>query len=498
MDSAEAASTQHSGSVGIYFTDFFGVDRSVLEDYGAFNVSLVNDLPLFIDPFLLFDSQKPEYQALHAEIIDYLKFLRDVAATGKLSAAHVDQWFRFAEVKQNWLGFSRSGNRGSGLGQQFAKALHRNLHLVFRNFGAESITKGSHLEKLCLLSNGVGRDHLSDFVTNLIKGFLLDYTQQFARTHLRADQVRTVAVRRVHFNRQTHRWMPGRYTLPHIHGDFVILTPKDMLTRDEAWINRGDLLDGFEDVYQAIPNDQLRHQIDSYFLSRLREDASDADRKEVAAKAIEAYPIVLDYFIRAKEDAGDEAHRVSNRKVQDTQEQFVERVTDLVRDHLQGTPFYPGGTTFAESMARVQFLKNVIEHKDGWRVFYVKGKPITQESHLQLLYRLTWFASPLDVNREVNNGRGPVDYKISIGDADKTLVEFKLARNSKLRANLKNQIAIYEVANDTASSITVILYFSDGEWERAQAILRELELQGSKNIVLIDARSTNKPSASAA
>jgi len=146
-------------------------------------------------------------------------------------------------------------------------------------------------------------------------------------------------------------------------------------------------------------------------------------------------------------------------------------------------------------MARVKFLKNVIEHKDGWRIFYVRDQPITQEAHLQLLYRLTWFASPLDVNREVNNGRGPVDYKVSMGNADKTVVEFKLARNTKLKANLKNQVHIYEVANDTKSSI---LYFTDGEWELVQKIMRDLEINNAKNIVLIDGRSTNKPSASAA
>jgi len=498
LDPLHGASDKKAARVGIYFSDFFDIDRATLETYGAFNISLVNDLPLFIDPFLLFDSPKPEYQALHAEIIDYLKFLRDVSGTGNLTQAHVDEWFRFAEVRQNWLGFSRSGNSGNGLGGRFAATLHRNSHLVFRDFGAESITESSHLEKLCLLSDGVGRDHLSDFVTNLIKRFLLEYTQEFARTHLRADQMRSVAVQRVRFNHQSHRWMRGMYELPFIHGDFVILTPKDMLTRDEAWINRGDLLDGFEDIYQSIPNDQLRHQIDGYFMARLGEDASDARRKAIAAKAIEEFPIVLDYFIRSKEDSGDEAHRVSNKKVSDTQEQFVDRVSELVRDHLQGTSFYGGGDSFNESMARVRFLKDVIEHKDGWRIFYVRDQPITQEAHLQLLYRLTWFASPMDVNREVNNGRGPVDYKVSMGDADKTLVEFKLARNTKLKANLKNQVRIYEVANDTKSSITVILYFTDGEWERVQKILRDLEINDAKNIILIDGRSTNKPSASAA
>lgn len=498
MDPSNEVSTPTAGKVGIYFSDFFDIDRAALDAYGAFNVSLVNDLPLFIDPFLLFDSPKPEYQALHTEIIDYLKFLRDASVTGNLTKAHVDQWFRFAEVKQNWLGFSRSGNSGNGLGKHFAGTLHRNLHLVFRDFGAEAITKSSHLEKLCLLSDGVGRDHLSDFVTNLIKHFLLEYTQEFARTHLRPDQVRTVAVQRVQFNHQSHRWMPKKYELPFIHGDFVILTPKDMLTRDEAWINRGDLLDGFEDIYQSIPNDQLCHQIDEYFMARLGEDANDADRRAIAAKAVDEFPVVLDYFIRSKEDSGDEAHQVSSKKVRDTQEQFVERVSELVRNHLQGTSFYGGGSSFNASMERVRFLKNVIEHKDGWRIFYVRGQPITQEAHLQLLYRLTWFASPLDVNREVNNGRGPVDYKVSMGDADKTLVEFKLARNTKLKANLKNQVKIYGEANDTKSSITVILYFTDGEWGRAQKILRDLGINNAKNIVLVDARSTNKPSASTA
>src|SRR5690606_33495242 len=125
------------GRVGIYFSDLFDVEKAVLEDYGAFNVSVVDEWPLFIDPFLLFDSKNAIYQELHEQIIDYLKFLRDVSATGALTKVHIDQWFRFAEVKQNWLGFSRSGNSGNGLGAQFANTLHKNLHHVFRDFGAE-------------------------------------------------------------------------------------------------------------------------------------------------------------------------------------------------------------------------------------------------------------------------------------------------------------------------------------------------------------------------
>lgn len=155
-----------------YFTDFFDVEPTVLAKYGAFNVSLVTDLPLFIDPFLLFNSKKKKYQELHAEIIAYLIFLRDKARAGTLNEGLLKSWYLFPEVKQNWLGFTTTGNGGSGLGRDFANALHDNLHQLFPEFGKEAakrVTRGSHLEKLCLVREGVGRDNISDFTTNLIK-----------------------------------------------------------------------------------------------------------------------------------------------------------------------------------------------------------------------------------------------------------------------------------------------------------------------------------------
>lgn len=51
--------------------------------------------------------------------------------------------------------------------------------------------------------------------------------------------------------------------------------------------------------------------------------------------------------------------------------------------------------------------------------------------------------------------------KISKGDLDKTLVEFKLASNSKLKQNIANQVQVYEAANNTNQSMKVILYFNE-------------------------------------
>ena len=35
----------------LYFSEQFSADPNVLEAYGAFDVSVVSDLPLFVDPF---------------------------------------------------------------------------------------------------------------------------------------------------------------------------------------------------------------------------------------------------------------------------------------------------------------------------------------------------------------------------------------------------------------------------------------------------------------
>jgi hypothetical protein len=435
----------------------------------------------------------------HCSSTPYVKFLRDVSvAEAELTKPEIDRWFRFPEVKQNWLGFSRTGNRGSGLGADFANGLHRNLRRMFSEFGTETITRGSHLEKLCLVSDGVGRDHLSDFTTNLIKRFLLEYTQAFARKHLDPAKLKAFAIQKVTFDYETRRWRGGKFDLPAVGKDFVLLTPKDVLTRDEAWINRDDLLNSFEEIYVAVPDEQLRYQVGEYLRQRLKGDATSKEVRQVRVSALEAYPELLDHYIKSKEEDGAAAHKVSSVKVQETHDWFVQQVHALVAERLAGTEFYELGDSFDEALKRVTFLKDVIENKDGYRLFYVKGKPIQREVDLQILFRLTWCGSPYDVNREVNNGRGPVDFKISRGSKDATLVEFKLASNSQIRRNLEKQVAVYEAASDTSKSIKAILFFSDQELLKVRGILKDLGLEGRRDVVLIDARADNKPSASKA
>lgn len=484
-------------AVHLYFSDHFDVPRRAVERYGALDISLVADLPAFIDPFLLFNSRRPIYRRLHAEVIRYLIFLRDKSEAAALDDALIRSWYAFKEVRQTWLGFSEQGNRGQGLGADFAHALHRNLHHL--GFGHETITKSSHLEKLCLIEGRVGRDKISDFTTRLILRHLCQYTEAFAKRYLPRRLKRRVFVQRVSFDYRHERWRPRRYTLPWHRGEFVLLTPRDLLTKDETWINRADLIDSLEALPDAIPNAELRHQVSSYFRKLLPRRPKQKDKRLAAAETIRRFPELIDYYIRHKEDDGAHAVSISRERVAYVEGVFIHQCKQLVEALARNTSFYGiAGDTYQEARQRLGFLKEEIEDRGGWRIFYHRGEPIEREKDVQILYQLTWCGSSSDLNPEANAGRGPVDFAVSRGSADKSVVEFKLASNPHLRRNLERQVKVYKKSQRAHHALTAILFFSKVQEARVRGILKEVGLTGHQDIVLIDARADNKPSGSKA
>ncbi|MTI69173.1 MAG: hypothetical protein FH751_02815 [Firmicutes bacterium] len=479
--------------MNIYFSDYFNVDKDTIKNYGAFDISLVADLPLFVDPFLLFNSTNKKYQQLHKDIIEYLSFLRDKSVGGKVNEGLLRSWYTFKEVKQNWFGFSVNGSSGSGLGMKFARALDENLNTIFDSFGEENITEDSHLEKLCLINVGVGKDNISDFTTNLIKEFLLEFTQEFAQKHIDESLLKEFRVEKVKFNYETETWMSKTFKLPCFKNDYVILTPTDLLTKDDTFISSIDMYNKIETIIDSIENVALRGQINNYLRKTLEEDMKKSERKKVYQDLVKDLPEIIDYYINYKESEKNEATSISNAKVEFSNNLYVNKYKELIELLVSKTNFFKiKPNSFEEALSRVQFLKNVIEDMDGYRIFYVDGEPIKREQDFQILYKLTWFTSESDINSEVNNGRGPVDFKASKGSADKTLVEFKLAKNTQLKRNLKNQVEVYKKANRDAKTIKVILYFTDKELEKVNRILNELDIAGEEAIILIDARKDKK------
>src|SRR5260370_40280013 len=99
---------------------------------------------------------------------------------------------------------------------------------------------------------------MSDFSTNLIKGFLLEYTQTFAQRHISQDRRATFRVERAYFNYRTESWEERTFDLPKFNGGDVILTPKALLTKDIREINKKDWFNDFDHIPTIIDAEELR------------------------------------------------------------------------------------------------------------------------------------------------------------------------------------------------------------------------------------------------
>lgn len=476
--------------IRIHFSDFFEIGPKVLDDYGAFDISLITDMPVFIDPFRLYASDKKEYQNLHDSIIKYLCFLRDYCqSNAKISAWEMQEYFCFPEVRNLYMGFSETGNNGRGLGREFAGLLYRCFTGQLRDFGKETVTQSSHLEKLCIVADGVGRDFVSDFSANLIKGYLLQFTETFAKQYLDADKCEIRAINRAYFDFDKKVWKDREYYLPIFNDDFVLLAPRDMLTRDDTWINHRGLLKAFSRLPLTIGDKALRSKLSNLIESVCNSSRrrSDKEKKQAYQTFLRMHPEVVDWYIKDQEDHKKDALLSLSERVADTESTFVKGARNAAAK-LQSLGFYNHPlTSLEEARVKINYFKTFIEDNDGYRLFYDKVGKRLPEAHMQLAFRLLWYGSDKDVNREANNGRGPVDFKISFGNGDKCIIEFKWAANAKLKENLQFQPEIYAKANGTRNKLCVVLYTSKQELAKVEKVLRDIGKTGNKDIILIDA-----------
>jgi hypothetical protein len=186
----------------------------------------------------------------------------------------------------------------------------------------------------------------------------------------------------------------------------------------------------------------------------------------------------------------------SVRKADDTRAILVQQLKCAVADLELRSGFYDKPwTSYDEALQRVHLFKDYVENDDGYKLINRAGKPFSREDEVQLFFGLMWCRIEFDVNREVNNGREPVDFKVSYGSGDKSLIEFKLASNTSLKRNLERQIEICTTANRTNKELKVIICNTAADQAKVAKGLKELNLDGEPSIVVIDARNDNSPPA---
>jgi len=92
--------------------------------------------------------------------------------------------------------------------------------------------------------------------------------------------------------------MPRQFQLPYHDNDYIILTPKNILTKDDTWINHSDMVKNFEEIPDAIENDALRAQINNYFYARIPDvpEPTKEDYQKAIESTLRQYPELIDFL----------------------------------------------------------------------------------------------------------------------------------------------------------------------------------------------------------
>ena len=195
---------------------------------------LREDIPLYIDPFLLWNSAKPEYRDLHERLISFFQLLSYQVRAGDIYRA-AELLAGCEEQRALGLGYAVGTKKGTNIGPKLIAEIIR-VHAEVPQLQSGNLR---HIEELQLVVPGLAEDRISDTAISVTKDFFIDYTANQARRR----RVPTRAARVGNIYDPAHQtWVPAAPAdLPFNPTDNspILLAPLDLL-RHLPWINYGD------------------------------------------------------------------------------------------------------------------------------------------------------------------------------------------------------------------------------------------------------------------
>lgn len=224
-------------------TDHFGIHKSQAELDFAIQF-LDEDLPLYVDPFLLWKSPSQQDQALHTSITNSFNHLNYLSKKNKLDVA-IDTLIELSECGEVGLGLSKS-RQGARIGRRQATEILQLFETIpeYSQFGF------THFEAIQLYIDGISKDRISDISCNYLKSFLIDYTIEQCEALAIPTQVVTLESAYNYRSNSLDRNVRLRLPVNPSSGTPLIFTPKRWL-RFTPWIN-------FDDYFKtACPRDEI-------------------------------------------------------------------------------------------------------------------------------------------------------------------------------------------------------------------------------------------------
>ena len=259
-------------------TDYYNVH--VPQSEIDFAIPFLNeDIPLYVDPFLMWKSPSLQDKSLHHALISAFNNLGTLVRTGQRETA-VSQLIAASECDE--VGLGSSANRS---GTRFGPKLASEILRLFEKIEYYQQNGLRHLEEIQLLVSGINKDRISDITCSFLKSFLIDYTIQECE-ELGIPTSRTI-VPNV-FNHATFAFENVEASVPvhPEHGYPLLFVPKRWL-RHVPWIS-------YQEYFKNhCPQDDIVHEGES--LTRVKVLTYNRDNYGV-----------VDHYIKERERAQED------------------------------------------------------------------------------------------------------------------------------------------------------------------------------------------------
>ena len=466
----------------ISFSDKFNVSNTEVKALGVFDCILDLDTRFFIDPALLELCNESEFVNARVKVEKYfsniITLLRHSKLKGDIYWKKADKLLTFNEITGTCIGYSQSGTRGNAIGAE----LRSSILTTIKELVDEGEEDPLLFELLGVFQERVGCDRISDLITFILCEEILNYTQRIV-THFKVNNWT------VRLGKQNYKVCYNPYNKqPILLLPFAILSPLPIATC-------------FEDIdFVCTENERVRNEINKYF--------DWDDRKKIKKSDIMLYMKVNKDFRSALIDAYKNVPKEVVDFLESNSGEYVWYAA--AKEYTEKYPLsldYSSGENFegVENITQkicTQF-KSLIENNGLNHLLYDSiGKPKHEPAAQLLFFGIAdsyCKANNIDLSREINNGRGPVDFKLSKGANEKVLVEVKLSSNPQLEHGILSQLPIYMEQENTRRAIYLVI--DNGHKKKIDKLIEiynkfsDIEKEKIK-IIIIDA--TIKPSASKA
>jgi hypothetical protein len=392
-----------------------------------------------------------EFKGSHEIVNDYFRKIGKLLHLSKKTddkmyrAAY--KMFNFHEVNGIGLGYA-TGEYGNAFGKVLRKRIIEDAKIIIDH----GVRDPEIFHLVGLFEENVGPDRLSDMLACILKDEIITYTKRINKElNITKEEY------------PQYEFEDGLLINPFKkHNIPVLLLPQSIL-------HELPIAKDWEDIDRVCREiAELKEAINQIVGEDWRKMALSEKKKVMKEKLMEdpeLFSIVIEEYRKYELDEYDfendpNGDYLMNKVANEMPYSFPLKFDSKPRDSF----------TIAEMICNK--FKDQIENNRVWDLLYFEGKHRKEAVAQRLFFVVAdsyCHAHNLDISPEADGGRGPVDFKMSNGYDDRTVVEMKLTTNPNIVHGFETQIGEYAKAENTNKAIYLVVD-NEGSRPKLQAV----------------------------